>query len=239
VLTPQDNGYRLGLYNDGYRGSDSDQGTYADNKHDEELAWVAKQSAHLPYGGEVTIPSSEYHHIDKCVGDMKASHLSYLDYEWDTTVVQTQWASEQTYTEASGDDKLYYGKSAFTYIQNHMGYRFVLKKSTLSYDEERTVVKANLEFVNVGFGNLNRVKSATLLFVDEQGNEIRKDAGTFTGKDNEEFVVSFREGEITFDKNYKVYLLVDNGKGHYPIRFSNNLWDNQYKANLIGNVIKK
>ena len=37
--------YRLGIFNDGYLGSETDTGTYTNRK--KEVKWLAKQTAHL------------------------------------------------------------------------------------------------------------------------------------------------------------------------------------------------
>lgn len=78
--------YRLGLFNDGYLGSDSDLGTYTNREL--ETKWLANQTNHLPYGGEVVIPNSALHDIDKCLPEMKLMHLSYLNQAWNDEVIK-------------------------------------------------------------------------------------------------------------------------------------------------------
>lgn len=50
VLEPGSKASRVGLYNDGYMGSDSDLGTFHDRKRD--LKWLRQQTLTSYYGGE-------------------------------------------------------------------------------------------------------------------------------------------------------------------------------------------
>ena len=71
--------FRLGLFNDGYLGSANDLGTYSDR--DKDVEFLSKQTAHLPFGGEVVIPDSTLHDIDVCLPEMYKIHLNYLNIE--------------------------------------------------------------------------------------------------------------------------------------------------------------
>lgn len=226
--------YRLGLYNDGYLGSTSDLGTYTDRQR--EIEFLSKQTGHLPFGGEVVIPSSELHNIEACLPEMFKMHLSYLNVEWNNVVID-KWKNS-LYTEACGSDEIYYGQTAFNYIQNHMGYRFVLKNSVFKYADKPDKLKASLTLKNVGFGNLNKKKRATLIFTDEEGNVVlTKSVKDFTG--GESFNLST---EITLEKgNYNVFLQLYgdeiNGTPIYCVQFANDgLWNADLKANKIGTM---
>ena len=150
--------YRLGIFNDGYLGSSSDLGTYTNREL--ETKWLANQTNHLSYGGEVVVPNSTLHDIDKCVLEMKLMNLSYLNQAWNDKVIK-KWKNT-TYNKKCGDDVNFYGISAYDYINSHLGYRFVLKKSTLSYND-KSDIKINLEIENKGFGNLLRNKKIEAL----------------------------------------------------------------------------
>ena len=223
--------YRLGMFNDGYLGSDSDLGTYTKNR-EKETAFIARQTEHLPYGGEVTIPNSRLHDIDKCLPEMFLINLSYLNYEWNTYVVQTKW-KESKYTKKCGSDKLFYGASAYEYIRSHMGYRLVLRKSCFYLGANGLDIKLTID--NVGFGNFYRSKDATVYFVNGAGEVFSEQAGRFCGE---------RAFDITVPVNlesgsYKVYLAIstlEEGSATYPVRFANDLWNDKLKANLIGSL---
>lgn len=227
-----DKAYRLGLFNDGYLGSSSDLGTYTNRE--KEVAWISQQTEHLPFGGEVTVPSSSLHDIETCLPEMYQINLSYLNYAWNDTVVQNKWKNSY-YTKDCGTDNLYYGQSAFTYIQNHFGYRLVLERSVFNYSSSFKDLNISLKIKNVGFGNLNRTKNLTLYFVDKNNNVSSVNIGTYDGQNeiNLSTNLNLENGE------YNVYLsvntLIDDVPA-YEIQFANNLWNNELSANLIGNI---
>ncbi len=85
-ISPDEKAYRLGLYNDGYLGSESDLGTYRNRERD--INFLSVQNAHLPFGDEVTVPDSPFHNIETCLPEMNKIHLSYLNIEWDNRKVE-------------------------------------------------------------------------------------------------------------------------------------------------------
>lgn len=222
--------YRLGLFNDGYLGSSTDLGTYSNRE--KEVPWLALQNGHLPYGGEVVIPDSTLHDIENCLDEMFQLHLSYLNIEWNYNVID-KWKNS-TYTEAAGADSLYYGETAFQYIENHMGYRFVLENSILEYDTAVSQFGIDLSLKNVGFGNLNRLVNMTLLLESETGEITSIDAGQFNGGEE----ITFQTNLNLTDGNYNVYLKLDKGNDRYALRFANDLWNEELQANRIGSFSK-
>ena len=224
--------YRLGLFNDGYLGSDSDLGTYTNRQ--KEIAFISGQTGHLPFGGEVVIPNSPLHDIETCLPEMHEINLNYLNVEWNDQVIK-KW-KESYYTRACGTDGIYYGKTAFRYIENHLGYRFVLTKSTILLSENK--INVELALNNVGFGNLNRVKRAKLILTDEDGNVVlSQDLQNFTGSES----FAFSAGLDLADGNYGVYLRIygeeAEGTPLYCLQFANDgLWNTELKANKIGSV---
>ncbi|MDE6851057.1 MAG: DUF4832 domain-containing protein, partial [Lachnospiraceae bacterium] len=222
--------YRLGLYNDGYLGSSTDLGTFSNRE--KEVPWLALQTGHLPYGGEVVIPDSTLHNIENCLDEMFLLHLSYLNIEWNNAIVD-KW-KDSFYTETAGSDSLYYGKTAFRYIENHMGYRFTLENATLEYDKDVSWFAIDLSLKNVGFGNLNRSMIMTVLLQNETGEILSIDAGHFTGQEN----ITFQTDLDLQEGNYNVYLKLDKGNDKYALRFANDLWNEELQANQIGSFQK-
>lgn len=230
--------YWLGLYNDGYLGSSSDLGTYTERE--KEIKFLSQQTSHLPFGGEVVVPDSPLHDIENCLPEMSQIHLNYLNVEWNDSVIN-KWKNS-TYTQSCGKDENYYGQSAFTYIENHMGYRFVLTKSVFEFSDRFDKLNIKLSLNNVGFGNLNKSKFAKILFVDEN-SEIKysKQIKKFDGGENIDCSL-----DINFDDGkYQVYLALYgeevDGTSSYCLQFANrDIWDNGLKANKIGEIdIKK
>ena len=236
TISEQSLAYRLGLFNDGYLGSDTDLGTYDDRER--ETQWLSNQTAHLPYGGEVTSPSSSLHDIDKCLPEMFLMNLSYLNYEWNDQVVQDKWASSY-YTINAGNDKLFYGQTAYQYIASHLGYRFVLTDSVFTYKNSLNKLNISLTIQNKGFGNLNRTKDATIILVDDLGNKESYSIGKYNGENkiNAEMDLKLQKGK------YKVYLSLakidTDGNFTYSIAFANNnIYDEDLQANYIGTITK-
>lgn len=230
--------YRLGMFNDGYLGSSSDLGTFTDRTR--EVAFIAKQTAHLPYGGEVTVPESELHDISSCLPEMYRIHLSYLNEEWNDTVVNG-WKSATVSASCAGADEKYYGQSAYNYIRDHMGYRFVMKKSTFSYTEKQDYLKVTLSLENKGFGNMNKPKRAALLFTDGAGNILyERAAQDYAGSPNPTFTADLSALDMQ-PMTYRVYLrlygdhLEENDLPLYCVQLANvGAFDGTLKANFVG-----
>ena len=231
LVIPEDSlYYRLGLFNDGYLGTELDTGTFTDRAR--EVKFMSVQNEHLPYGGEVIVPGSKMHDIERCTPEMFEMGLSYLNVEWNNEVI-AKW-QKTYYTRSCGSDKLYYGSTAFDYIQNHMGYRFVLRGSNLKYSKGE--VSAKLKIENVGFGNMLKEKNVRLIFENESGEITEVDAGTYKGGNLE---VSAKQELVG---SYKVYLclygdLLEDGTPNYTVQLANkDVWNGQLKANFIGNI---
>ncbi len=226
--------FRLGIYNDGYLGSVDDLGTFTNR--DKEINFLSKQTNHLPYGGEVVVPSSNLHNIDVCIPEMNKINLSYLNLKWNNEVIE-KWKNSK-YTSDCGNDSLYFSQSAFTYIENHMGYRFVLRNSVFEYSNrfDKLIIKLNIE--NVGFGNLNKSKQAKVIFVDENENIVfSQKVGNFNGNNNVNY--SFN---LNLDNGkYKVYLCLFGEEYYnnqiYNLAFANKeIWNETLKGNSIGEI---
>ena len=231
-ISPDEKAYRLGLYNDGYLGSESDLGTYSNRERD--INFLSVQNAHLPFGGEVTVPDSTLHNIETCLPEMNKIHLSYLNAEWDNRVIE-KWKNT-FYTEACGLEKQYYGKTAFTYIQNRLGYRFVLKNSVFTYSASSEKLNVRLTLQNVGFGNLNRNKRAKLIFTDGTGaTAFIAELGEIAVKDEIELNVEHGLQSGKYDVYLRIYGEELQGTPLYCARFANDgLWNDALKANKIG-----
>ena len=231
-ISPDEKAYRLGLYNDGYLGSESDLGTYRNRERD--INFLSAQNAHLPFGGEVTVPDSPLHNIEKCLPEMNKIHLSYLNTEWDNRVIE-KWKNT-FYTDACGLEKQYYGKTAFTYIQNRLGYRFVLKNSVFTYSDSSEKLNVRLTLQNAGFGNLNRNKRAKLIFTDGTGAAaFVADIGEIAVKDELEFNVEHGLESGKYDVYLRIYGEELQNAPLYCVKFANaGLWNAELKANKIG-----
>lgn len=235
--------YRVGLYNDGYLGSESDLGTFANREI--EITWLEKQAMHTLYGGEVVAnyaSGTPLNTVDYMSKEAFRTHTTYLNSEWNYNVINA-WKNEIY----NGDDPVYVGQTGYTYIVNHLGYRFVLRKSEITESikqDEKLNLKLDIE--NVGFANLINSKVVSLVFV--KGDEIYEvqtdidatewDSTKLTNLDfnvdlpgnmsSGEWKVYLRisqYGDIGTDNNYQCIRLANNG----------NMWKEEIGANYIGN----
>ena len=186
----------------------------------------------MPYGGEVINPKSRLHDVDKCLPEMKELHLSYLNLRWNEKVI-SKWKNSK-YTKLCGNDESYYGETAFTYIQNHLGYRFVLESSELEYPKDYATMKIKLQIKNVGFGNLNKSKKTTIILSDAKGRVTQIPVGNWKGKNIYKIYLNLKKYDLKKGK-YQIYLKVDNGCGKFVVRFANKkLWNKKLEATKIG-----
>ena len=175
--------------------------TYTNRAKD--IEFLSKQTSHLPFGGEVVVPESKLHDIEVCLPEMFKINLNYLNYEWNNYVID-KWKNS-LYNQACGQDSAYYNVSAFKYIENHMGYRFVLKNSLFSYSKKQDKLDIELSIKNVGFGNLNKEKYAKIIFVNDKGEVVlSKQVNSFSG--SEKYSCSL---DLNLENgNYSVYFSV-------------------------------
>ncbi len=236
--------YRVGLYNDGYLGSESDLGTFANREI--EVSWLEKQAMHTFYGGEVVAnyasktPLNTIEYISK---EGFRTHTTYLNTEWNNNVI-ADWKKEIY----NGEDKAYVGKDGYTYVANHLGYRFVLRKSEIiNKIEVNQSLKIKLQIENVGFGNLINDKIVTLILEkDGKTYEIPTniDATTWNSREITTVGIDVPLPENIDLGNWNIYLRISqngnmNTDNNYKcIQLANsNIWKENFGANYIGSVI--
>ena len=235
--------YRVGLFNDGYLGSESDLGTFANREI--EVSWLENQAKHTFYGGEVVAnyasktPLNTIEYISK---EGFRTHTTYLNTEWNDKVIK-QW-KEELY---NGEDELYVGQTGYNYVANHLGYRFVLRKSeVVNKIEANETLKAKLQIENVGFGNLINEKKTTIVLANgDKKYEIQTniDATLWNSKE-----ISNVNIEVPLPENielgeWNIYLRISqNGdmstdNNYKCIQFANyDILEESSKSNYIGKV---
>ncbi len=266
VTSPGTNEYRVGVFNDGYLGSYDDRGTFRNRT--KEVTWLENQAKHTLYGGEIVLWYEDPNHPTNVKNDAIymeqesfKTHTSYLNIGWNDEVIKNM--KETTF---KGSDPLYKnaGVSEFTYVQNHLGYRYVVRnvkltKETTKY--ENFALEADIE--NVGFANLIMEKKAYLIIkgTDSTTSSYEKtynlssvdtslkesvenadprkwdSASTTVLKANVDIPDDFPSG------SYQVYIkLVSDTASHpeycaLPIKFSNDdadIYDSNLMANYLG-----
>lgn len=228
--------YRLGVFNDGYLGSANDLGTYVNR--DIEVKWLSNQAAHTPFGGEVTIPGSEYNKINFAAYEMFLTHTSYLNEFWNDKVI-AEWKNT-IYDENAGTDVKYYGKTAYEYIRDHMGYRFTISDIALPIKPDKNI-KMKFNITNDGFGNLLKNKTCELLFVGKDKTYISpiniNPMQWYTGNT---YTIESTVNPILSSGNYTVYLRMRDPQQsdipRYCVAFANGRYNFVIQANELGTI---
>lgn len=214
---------RLGLFNDAFLSTENDLGTYTYNR-EEEINWISKNITHTPYGGEVLSSSIGLNSFPNCLDEMDALNLSYLNYEYQESVIE-QWKNTE-----------YQNSSAFDYIQTHMGYRPALTNSAFWYNNDFRKLEIYLTIENSGFSNYVREKDVTIIFVTENGETYEYNVGKFNGERDLHFTLT----NLPPKQNYDVYISLSNiveNERTYSLQFANTiLYNSNLQANLIGHI---
>ncbi|MCQ2104955.1 MAG: DUF4832 domain-containing protein [Fibrobacter sp.] len=210
--------YRVGMFNDGYLGTQYDYGTWgADCKtsicREEGVAWLEKYSINTPYGGEAVATASGYQVINTpefLAYEGFRTHTSYLNMHWNNNVVDG-WKAKHF----SGKDFEYDGTkidslTGYKFIEDHLGYRFVLRESWLpdTIGSSRHF-QAKLKIQNVGFGNLTKDQPVYLLIeqdrdmgglaVEPSGDSLLLENLDFRNVLSRKIVVADGDTNMTFD----------------------------------------
>lgn len=169
--------YRVGMFNDGYLGTEYDYGTWGADCatsicREEGVAWLEKYSVHTPYGGEALTTASGYKVINTpeyLSYEGYRTHTSYLNIAWNHELIDS-WKN----VKFQGKDLEYDSSvTGFKYIDDHLGYRYVLRESTLlDTIGDDGIFLAKLRIQNVGFGNLTRQVAAKVVFVQNMDSSM-------------------------------------------------------------------
>ena len=239
---------RVGLYDDGYMGSNSDLGTYANREIETE--WLGNQTLTSYFGGEFSgniefAKQYDTYLPENCIPEMYKTHLSYIN--GNIFQLYKDYTFSKKYDAEGYDNSAYYGQTVFQFIRDHLGYRFVLKESEFPKSVKSG---SNLAFsftlTNNGFANP----------VKEQKCEIiLENGGKFVTTEVELDPTKWYSGEtVTAELNLKLPALLEAGKwklyfkssigvydfsqyGFRSIRFaSKDVWNSALGANYLGYV---
>lgn len=155
---------RVGLFNDGMMGSESDLGTYAMSMPDartQELAFQERLCARVPNGGEAVL-ENPYNDFKNAVRDLETMHVTYLNADYDRAVLD-KWA------RATVSEGVFAGMDGLSYIQRRLGYRLFICKVSARRSLVRQAVTVRVHFQNVGFAPLYAPPEVVLTLVGEQG----------------------------------------------------------------------
>lgn len=167
---------RIGLYNDGMLGSANDLGTYGDTPLDaaadfhakgtreEELLFQNSLCAYVPNGGEVVV-DNPYNDFSNALSDLKTMHVAYLNSGYDKAVLD-KWRGS-----VFENDDCFYGTDGYTYIGEHLGYRYALNSCTFTFDPfSPDPGTLTLSVENTGFASCFRPLVSEFTIVNENGS---------------------------------------------------------------------
>ena len=167
---------RLGLFNDGMLGSESDLGTYGNTARrdatspsyqgtrKEELEFQNNLCSYVPNGGEV-IYNNNLIDLETSVSALRAMHVSYLNADYDSRVLE-KWRN----TVWTGNDA-FYGCDGYSYVQAHLGYRYLIRTCKIKKSGWiKPELTLTLTLQNNGFSNtLKPFQTSILLKNTETG----------------------------------------------------------------------
>ncbi len=166
--------YRVGMFNDGYLGTQYDYGTWGADCatsicREEGVAWLEKYGINTPYGGEALTTATGYQIINTpefLAYEGFRTHTSYLNIQWNNNLIDSWKKTPFKQKDFDYDPARVDSLTGFKYINDHLGYRFVLRESWMSDTVgDDGILRAKLRIQNVGFGNLTRKMNASLEIV--------------------------------------------------------------------------
>ena len=145
---------RLGLFNDGYYGTNLDQGTYESlEARDKETKFIAKLGNLT--GGECIGEPTELFSYEEIIREMNLINLTYLNYEWNNDIV------------LSWKNKTYDNQSFYTYMVNHMGFKLYVDNFNINIDNNM-MLNLEIDLANMGFSHITRELTARIYIDNDE-----------------------------------------------------------------------
>jgi hypothetical protein len=215
------------------------------------VQWLETYSQHTPYGGELV---ANYNGDDPIntpaylAQEGFRTHTSYLNYEWHQPTI-LGW-KEITF---EGDDPEYNGKDGYTYVENHLGYRFILRSATIdTASPTGKGIDVTLGIENVGFGNLTRQAIVSFIFKGEaESHEVLPespiDPMAWLSRDTTTLSTHLEIPQEMEEGTYELFIRVSeygdhkSDKNYHCIQFGNPSaqYDAALGANKIGRLVYK
>lgn len=169
--------HRLGLFNDGILGSETDLGTYGDTPRKdaespayqgtrkEELEFQNRLCRWVPNGGEV-VYNQVLSQLETAVSTLQIMHISYMNADYDSRVwdrwKQSVWMSNDAFCGIDG----------YTYIKAHLGYRYLIDFCKIKRTGFRQpTLTIGITIQNNGFSNTLKPFDAYFALIHEHTGE--------------------------------------------------------------------
>lgn len=210
---------RLGLFNDGILGSESDLGTYAEGERKKELIFQNKLCRYVPNGGEV-VYNSNLSYLETAVSALKTMHISYLNEDYDSRVIE-KWKSSVWTGEGA-----FNGCDGYSYIKAHLGYRYFidsvgLKKSGFLRSEYTLEITVK----NSGFSNTLKPFESSVTLINKETEDcvripIDADFECIGSKSKKTFTATLPVKELK-QGEYLIYFSVKSETGGQTVFMAN------------------
>lgn len=248
IAEPNSDAARIGLYNDGYMGSDTDLGTYSNRAA--ETTWMQQQMQTTYYGGEFSgnldwAQKYDTYLPENAIPEMYYTHLSYINAN--IYSLYKDYTFGESYDVENVDNSAYYGQTVFQFIRDHLGYRFVIRDAKISETVEAgKQLQCQLSIENTGFANPIRPLKAEVL-LEKDGNyiqtEVNLDPTQWHSCTTTEIPLTLQlPGDLDAGK-WQVYLRLSIGNqgidesAMRTVQFANeDIWNAMLGANQIGSV---
>lgn len=154
---------RISCFNDGYMCDKEDCGTFLNRE--KEVKWLSTRNG--MYGGETFTENVKnmYSTGARTVTEAFVTHTTHLNYFYDPQVIKknsynTAWKQVKYGVGLDNAliDSLYTDYSYYKYIENHLGYRLILRESQLSQAKQGGKLYLKGEIENVGFAHVTTRK---------------------------------------------------------------------------------
>ena len=240
---------RVGMYNDGYMGSDTDLGTYLTPNREKTVKWMNTQMKHAYFGGEFSgnidyAKKFDNYLPENCIKEMYATHLTYINSNiW---ALYKDFKFESKYDIDGADNSAYYGETVYRFIRDHLGYRFLVTGSELSTEAAQGgSAEIHFSIANTGFANVIKKQKAAVI-LEKDGKTIT--APVDTDSQNWESAAVTDDGLLLNlpgninAGSWKVYLKLyyDTTGENTPdicVRFSNvDIYNEDLGANYLGTL---
>lgn len=236
---------RVGLFNDGMLGSESDYGTYGTKNQEDseaytlpwnrenELVFQEELCCSVPNGGEV-IHENPYNDLDNAIKDFSSMHISYINEDYDRTVFE-KWAKETITGEGC-----FSGMDGLTYMERHLGYRLLITNVEVKYKLADGYLSTGITFKNIGFAPLYRDAEVELsiynketghLLTYEVPQNLRKLSGGTQAEETLTISKSIPVSEFR-EKQYDLYVSITDSRTGKPISLANEQEVAQYGYKL-------
>ncbi len=239
---------RVGLFDDGYMGSDSDLGTYANREI--ETTWLGKQTLTSYFGGEFSgnldfARKYDTYLPENAIPEMYKTHLSYINSN--IFGLYNDYTFSKEYDVPGVDNSAYYGQNVRKFMRDHLGYRFVIRKAEMTKSvSQGGNLQLKFSVENTGFANPIREQKAELL-LEKDGQFLRTDipvdSRLWRSCSTTEETVSVQLPGGLEPGDWNVCLKLSVGNNTIPqvyqrsVRFANDgIWNTALGANVLGTV---